>query len=181
MKEAIQSIARQRPEVLTVPLRDDGVIPNSRLPLLVYGRALALPAGDPASAIEQLFNEHHWAGAWRNGIYNYHHYHSTAHEVIAVFAGEATVQFGGSRGTTHKLTPGDVVIIPAGVAHKNLGSSGDFCVVGAYPEGQDWDMCYGKPEERARANQNIARVPLPTHDPVYGVDGILLGYWAAKR
>jgi uncharacterized protein YjlB len=163
--------------VITFALKDDGMVPNSRLPLLVYERALKLPARDPEESVGELFAANDWIGSWVNGIYSFHHYHSTAHEVLGCFGGSATVQFGGPSGITQKLHSGDVVIIPAGVAHKNLGASGDFGVVGAYPSGQRWDMCYGKPGERPRADENIARVPLPETDPVYGADGPLLAHW----
>jgi uncharacterized protein YjlB len=72
---------------------------------------------------------------------------------------------------------GDVVIIPAGVAHKNLGSSGDFRVVGAYPHGQSPDMQYGKSGERPSADEAIAATSLPKADPVYGVSGLLIKHW----
>lgn len=75
------------------------------------------------------------------------------------------------------MSRGDVVVIPAGVAHKNLGASPGFALVGAYPAGQLWDMMYGKPGERPRADENIARVPLPEADPVYGAGGPLLAHW----
>src|ERR1700741_5268650 len=120
-------------------LMDGGTIPNSKLPLLIYRQAVRLPPGDPASAFEQLFEANQWSGTWRDGIYPFHHYHSTAHEVLGVFSGSATTQFGGERGITERLNAGDVVIIPAGVGHKNLGSSEDFGVVGAYPHGQEPD------------------------------------------
>jgi len=71
----------------------------------------------------------------------------------------------------------DVVIIPAGIAHKNLGASSDFAVVGTYPVGQHWDICYGKSEERPRADVNIARVSLPRRDPVYGARRYLINFW----
>jgi uncharacterized protein YjlB len=70
-----------------------------------------------------------------------------------------------------------VVIIPAGVGHKNMGSSSDFRVVGAYPPGQTWDMNYGKPNERPQADKNISRVPLPPADPIYGDNGPLVEFW----
>jgi uncharacterized protein YjlB len=117
------------------------------------------------------------SGTWRNGIYSYHHYHSTAHEVLGCYRGSAKVQFGGESGIVEELSAGDVVIIPAGVGHKNLGASADFAVVGAYPRGQDYDMNYGKPGERPRADENIARVPLPETDPIFGKDGPLLRHW----
>jgi uncharacterized protein YjlB len=176
MKISSSVITGEKPEVSAILLEDNGSIPNSRLPLLIYRHALNVPVQDPSS-IEQLFRNNNWGGEWRNGIYNYHHYHSTAHEVLAVFAGSATVRFGGERGVTEKLATGDLVIIPAGVAHRNLGSSADFKVVGAYPEGQRWDMCYGRPGERPKADQNIADVPMPSSDPVYGPGGPLLQHW----
>ena len=33
------------------------------------------------------------------------------------------------------------------------------------------DMCYGKKGERPRADENIARVPLPATDPLCGEQG----------
>jgi uncharacterized protein YjlB len=168
------------PRVLTFGLSDDGRIPNSKLPLLVYQNAVKLLLRDPAAVFEEVFALNRWRGSWRNGIYTYHHYHSTAHEVLGVFSGTATVQLGGERGIKQKINAGDVLVIPAGVAHKNLGASNDFGVVGAYPIGQDWDMNYGRPEERPRADEEIARVALPELDPVYGGDGPLLERWHGK-
>jgi uncharacterized protein YjlB len=121
-----------------------------------------------------------WAGCWRNGIYSYHHYHSTAHEVLGVYRGSAKVQLGGEKGIIHEAEPGDVIIIPTGVVHKNLGSTSDFGVVGAYPDGQDWDMNYGKPGERPNADQSISSVPLPKSDPVFGASGPLLAKWNTR-
>jgi uncharacterized protein YjlB len=165
------------PKPLSLQLQDDGSIPNSKFPLLIYQGALKLPASDPAALFEELFTSNHWSDSWRDGIYTYHHYHSTAHEVLGVYRGSATVQFGGERGTKQKVTAGDVIIIPAGVAHKNLGASSDFGVVGAYPAGQQWDMNYGQASERPQVDENIARVAMPEFDPVYGVDGPLKKSW----
>jgi uncharacterized protein YjlB len=170
----------RRAKIEVFPLADDGVYPNNgRLPLLIYEGALHLPARDPAAAIEALFLANRWAGSWRNGIYAFHHYHSTAHEVLGVYWGSAAVQFGGDAGKIVSVGPGDVVVIPAGVAHKNLGASPDFGLVGAYPHGQTWDMNYGHPGERPAADRNIARVPLPLADPVYGDGGPLASHWTA--
>jgi uncharacterized protein YjlB len=168
----------QSPEILSEVLVDDGTFPNNeKLPLMVYKNAIAIPAQDPAGAVERIFRENEWGNSWRNGIYTYHHYHSTAHEVLGIYGGTVTVQLGGPNGIVVDGVAGDVIIIPAGVAHKNLGSSGDFRCVGAYPPGQDWDMNYGRPGERPKADQNIADVPLPTMDPVYGAGGPLLKGW----
>jgi uncharacterized protein YjlB len=165
------------PNVLSFQLKDDGLIPNSHFPLLVYQGAVKTPAQDPASVFEELFESNQWSGTWRDGIYTYHHYHSTSHEVLGVYSGSATVQFGGEKGIKQKVRAGDVIIIPAGVAHKNFGASSDFGVVGAYPGGAEWDMNYGQKSERPESDENIARVPLPKIDPVYGAHGPLLEQW----
>jgi len=159
-------------------LTDDEIFPNNeRLPLLVYPNAVPLPDQDPASAFEKRFAENGWSGSWRNGIFTYHHYHSTAHEVLGVYRGTARVRLGGDNGIERSLGPGDVVVIPAGVAHKNLESSSDFGVVGAYPGGKGPDMNYGDPEERPAADRNIEQVPLPEKDPVLGENGPLRRLW----
>ena len=162
-------------------LRDDGTFPNNaKLPLLVYQGALVLGRNNPASIVEDLFESNGWSGSWRNGIYSYHHYHSTAHEVLGVYSGSAKVQLGGENGVTLTVCRADVVIIPAGVAHKNLGASTDFRVVGAYPQGQRPDLCYGKTGERPRTDDNIARVPAPQMDPFYGADGPMKKHWSMQ-
>jgi uncharacterized protein YjlB len=176
------STERTPSDVLRHTLIDDGVFPNnSSLQLLVYREAVALPARDPAAGFEALFAAHHWPPAWRYSIFGYHHYHSTAHEVLGVFRGHATLQCGGAHGVVLEVRAGDVVVIPAGVAHKSLNASQDFCAVGAYPEGQQWDTCTGEPGERPRADVNIAGVPLPQADPVYGPHGPLMTYWTAGK
>jgi uncharacterized protein YjlB len=165
-------------QVVCHALMDDGTIPNNEnLPLLVYQAALDLPEHNPAAIIEALFEANQWSGCWRNGVYGFHHYHSTAHEVLGVYSGTATVQFGGKKGVVLSVKPGDVVIIPVGVGHKNLGASPDFRVVGAYPLGQRADLKDGKPGERSQADENIARVALPKLDPVYGAESPLTNYW----
>ena len=164
-------------QVEAIQIQPNGNIPNSELPLLVYRRAVRLQSDDPASVFEKLFEANGWKDSWRNGIYDYHHYHSTAHEVLGVYQGNATVNFGGEGGPITKVWPGDVIVIPAGVSHKNLGASPDFGVVGAYPDGQKVDMHYGKPEEQTKAEANISKLPVPEQDPVQGTQGPLWRYW----
>ena len=159
-------------------ISDDGTFPNNgRLPLLAYQGVLELPADDPARGVEELFEVHNWGSSWRNGIFSYHHYHSTAHEALGVYSGNARTQLGGPKGPEFEVQRGDVIVIPAGVAHKNLSSSRDFRVVGAYPAGQRYDMNYGKANERPRADRNIAGVALPELDPVFGDAGPLIRLW----
>jgi uncharacterized protein YjlB len=168
----------QAPQVEAFMLTDDGVFPNNRkLPLLLYKKVLNPAGPDLTTRVQALLAENHWSGAWIDGLYDFHHYHSTAHEVLAVCGGQASVCFGGTHGITLTVAAGDVVVIPAGVAHKNLGSEGDFVVVGAYPPGQQADMCRGSHGERPEADKRIVSVPLPEADPLYGSAGPLREHW----
>jgi len=74
---------------------------------------------------------------------------------------------------------GDVIVIPAGVAHQKLDASSDFAVVGAYPDGRDWDLLRGRPGERPEADRKIAALPIPDNDPIYGAEGPLRQVWEA--
>jgi uncharacterized protein YjlB len=156
---------------------DDGVIPNSRLPVLVYDD---IADAHDAADCERLFARHGWRGAWRDGIYPFHHFHSTAHEVLGIVAGEATVMIGGAEGEEFRVRRGQVLVLPAGTGHRNLGAT-DLLVVGAYPEGMDWDLCRGEPAEHDVVRTNIARVAPPRTDPVRGAGGPLTTLWADPR
>ena len=158
---------------------DDGSIPNNpTLPLLVYPGALGEPERDPSRCREKLA-ENGWGGAWVNGVFSYHHYHSTSHEVLCVVGGSARIAFGGPEGEVVEVEAGDVVVIPAGTGHKNEGSSGDFSVVGAYPRGQEsYDLRTGEEGERPEVLENIRNVPLPEADPLYGHRGPLVERWS---
>ncbi len=169
-----------QPETIAHLLPDDGWISNNPdLPLLVCPRAFgALPPGrGGASVIRDIFHRNDWGNSWVNGVFGYHHYHATAHEVLGCFSGTARVLFGGESGVEIEIVAGAAVVIPAGVGHKRLESSPDFGVVGAYPPGQSPDMKYGEPHERPGSLEEIARVPLPEMDPVSGAGGPLLEAW----
>lgn len=160
-------------------LDDDGVFPNNEyLPVVVYEHAFQVSnEEDAADGLEKLLEGNHWHHPWRNGIYDYHHYHSTAHEVLLCYAGSATVQLGGPMGVVLEFRQGDVWILPAGTAHMCLAASGDFKCIGAYPEDQMFDINYGKPEERSKAMEQIEHLPHPKSDPVYGPEGPLAFHW----
>lgn len=168
----------QEPELHRFDRADD-VPNNAELPLLVYRGVLDTRGPDPAGRCEALFARNRWKGAWRNGVYDYHHYHTTTHEVLGIVRGHANVRFGGRNGRSIVLRAGDVVVIPAGVGHKNEGASPDLLVVGAYPAGQDWDICPARAGEPPCAQSDIARVPRPVADPVYGLQGPLMTHWRA--
>lgn len=155
------------PDSDTLFLADDGTFPNNRLPVLLWRNAI--PGG--VDAIERAFRDHGWEGTWRNGIFDYHHYHATAHEVLGIARGNVTVRLGGPNGETVELAAGDIALLPAGTAHRNLGQSPDLVVVGAYPPGQRPDILRGEPGERPDADLQIARVAPPETNPVTGEPG----------
>jgi uncharacterized protein YjlB len=157
----------------TLFFEDDGLIPNSRYPVILYTQVMK---DAEASDYRKLFAENRWPGAWINGIFTYHHYHSTAHEVLGIGSGWVEVLLGGEQGKTVRLSEGDIVILPAGVGHKNLAQSPDLRVVGSYPQGQSPDMNYGKHGEYSHSVGNIAQVPLPETDPI-GESGRLSELW----
>jgi uncharacterized protein YjlB len=165
-------------EPKAVRFADAGAIPNHpHLPVLIYKAALALD-NDPPAAFEHAFRENGWPPRWRDGIYEFHHYHSTAHEVLGIARGRARVKLGGESGEEFALEAGDVVVLPAGTGHKRIEASDDFLVVGAYPEGQDWDLIReDEPQKKAAAVARIGKVPLPRNDPVAGADGPLVSLW----
>jgi uncharacterized protein YjlB len=166
-----------QPEPLS--FQDDGIFPNNPLPLLFYRHAIAIDAKVPASIFEQRFAQNNWTNSWRDGVYPFPHYHSTSHEVLGVYSGGATLRLGGEDGKNVEVHSGDVIVIPAGVAHQNISASDDFGVVGAYPDGREWDLLRGRSGERPKADYNIAALPTPDHDPVYGVEGPLRRFWKA--
>jgi uncharacterized protein YjlB len=155
---------------------DDGTFPNSRLPLLLYRSAIS-PAEATPEALEQLFAGNDWPPQWRSGIYSFHHYHSTSHETLGIAGGSARLMLGGPEGRELSVGVGDVIVIPAGVAHRRLEASDDFLVVGAYPPAMEWDLLKGEPGNRPRADRNIDAVPMPECDPVRGRSGGLLKAW----
>ncbi|DBA90534.1 hypothetical protein WJX77_001132 [Trebouxia sp. C0004] len=168
-------------------VHDDGQFPNcsiQKLPVLIYKSAFDA-SGNPselANKIEETFSNNGFPPQWRFGLYEYPHYHSTSHEILGVFKGSARVRLGGSKkGIEEEVRAGDVIVIPAGVAHESLQSKGGFEMVGAYPAGCSWDMNYGKgQEEKQKSEANIKKVGVPTKDPVYGSKGPVLEHWQKR-
>ena len=141
---------------------DDGAIPNSALPTLIYKGAIPDPSPE---AMEAMFDANGWPSAWRWGVYDFHHYHSTTHECLGVARGSAMLKLGGESGREFEVAAGDVIVLPAGTGHRKLESSSDFLVVGAYPPGFSADLLRGEPGERPGSDERIARVPLPPPEP----------------
>lgn len=149
---------------------------NSRFSLIVY-RSVIDPGQASPAWFEDRFSGNGWGSSWRNGIYSFHHFHSSAHEVLGCYAGSASVTFGGPDGQTATIRKGDVVVIPAGVAHCLLSSSTGFHVVGAYPDGTRPDMMRGEESEYSEALVRSGEIPIPGSDPLAGEAGPLTGAW----
>ena len=164
-------------EPLAIVFGDDGLVPNNSMPFLVYKAAVEVGRGRPEETIEKLFGANGWGDMWRNGVYDYLHYHSTVHEALGVARGHARVRFGGDAGKELEIRAGDVAILPAGTGHQCLSASSDFSVVGAYPPGPKMQITRPTPENHAKALKSIPRVPLPETDPVMGEDGPLVRLW----
>ena len=104
------------------------------------GGHLLPDSGDLAAAFELLFEQNGWPPQWRDGIFDYHHFHATAHEVLGVTDGSAQVIVGGPGGRVVTITAGDALLLPAGTGHCLQSFARHFQVVAGYPEGQQWDI-----------------------------------------
>jgi uncharacterized protein YjlB len=162
------------PEI--IQLSRNGWMPNNPgLPVLIYH---AVAGGSPeqlAAQMETEFRQNGWPPQWRNGVYDFHHYHSTAHEVLGFAGGRARLMLGGVNGHEVVVEAGDVAILPTGTGHCRLEASSDFLVVGAYPPDQSWDICRSEPTPAALAR--MKQLPFPASDPVSGGRGALSKLW----
>lgn len=151
-------------QVRRILLQTDHLSPNARphnLPALHYPSLFARTQSS-ASQIEAHISKLGWQPAWRYGMYKQAHYHSSTHELLAVFRGNAEILLGGSdelassvaasggndevkegEGEAHKvikLEMGDALLLPAGYSHRALRDSDGFQMVGSYPDGAaQWD------------------------------------------
>jgi uncharacterized protein YjlB len=160
----------QKRKPRTYRFKDDGIIPNHpHWPFVLYRGAVRFPKDvDPAAVFEDLFEQNGWSDSWRDGIYDYVHYHSRIHEVLGIARSEGDAQFGGKRGRVVRLRAGDVAILPAGTGHECLKPSRDFLVIGAYPPDGKYDECTSSMDYR-KAVQTIAKVNAPPKTPCSGV------------
>ena len=114
--------------------------------------------------------------AWRYTMYSTTHFHSTTHEVLSIASGSALLCFGGENNPERleaEVERGDVIVVPAGVAHRLLKDHGSFLMVGSYPKGKSWDMCYGNAGEEEKV-KGISELEWFERDPVYGDHGPIL-------
>ena len=167
-------------EPLTFVFADDGLVPNNPMPFLVYRDAVDLDNGHPEKTIEGLFGANGWGDMWRNGVYDFPHYHATVREALGIARGQARVRFGGDSGQVIEVKAGDVAILPAGTGHQCLSASADFSVVGAYPPGAKMHVTRPTPENYRKALKTIPAVKRPKSDPAMGEDGPLPRLWKSE-
>jgi uncharacterized protein YjlB len=152
----------------------DRIPNNPRFPVLVYR---GVEQVTDAEAARSLFAEHGWGGSWVASVFDFHHFHSTSHEALAVVAGSATIVLGGPVGEPFEVAAGDVLVLPAGTGHRRVTPRDGFSVVGSYPAGQeDYDLLREdiSDAELQAARERIERLGPPPQDPVGG-EGI--GRW----
>jgi uncharacterized protein YjlB len=163
-----------KPEI--IQLSRNGWMPNNeQLPALLYRNAIPVEGSDPAALFEKQFERNGWPPQWRDGVYEFHHYHSTAHEVLGFAAGHAKLILGGENGHVVEVSPGDVAVLPTGTGHCKLQASEEFLVVGAYPPDQQFDICRSAPSDEAM--QRMRRLAFPNSDPITGAKGPLTTIW----
>ncbi|HEX3431001.1 MAG TPA: hypothetical protein VHT03_08950 [Rhizomicrobium sp.] len=181
-REALSGLVRARKPTI-FRFIDDGETPNNEWPLVIYRSPVRLAEDyDPAAIFEELFALHGWKDSWRDGVYDFLHFHTHRHEVLGFARGRVEVAFGGAKGKRLLLKAGDVAILPAGTGHKRIEASGNLLVVGAYPQNSGaYDQPKPSSAEHQKALRNIAAVPPPKEDPVYGLGGPLIGLWQSRR
>lgn len=155
----------------------DDLMPNNQdLPVLVY-RGIG-PSDDLAKLFEKTFAQNGWSGSWRGGIYDYHHYHSNAHEVLGIARGQVALRLGGPTGILFHLVAGDCVILPAGTGHCRIDATSDLQVVGAYPRGQENYDIQRSWQDILGVRADIRAVPIPENNPLKGLIEGAEALWA---
>ena len=165
--------------VETIDIAENEPFPNNSLPVLYYPGVVKelVYSEDRGQNVQAFLEKNGYSNGWVGGIFKYHHFHSNTHEVLACISGEAKVQLGGPDAEVYPFKTGDVVLLPAGVAHKLIESTDDFQIVGAYPEGKEPDMQTGDEEDYEAMKTRISHLGIPQYDPVEKTQGGVIEYW----
>ncbi len=172
-------LIRDMPTIFAKKILPNGSFPNNeQLPLLHYKKAFN--DSDPHTILA-IFSSNGWQQGWIDSIYDFHHFHSNTHEALGIAKGSCDVEIGGPKGVVIHIEAGDLLVIPAGVSHKNIGSTDDFISVGSYPTDVSYDMHEGKMSELEQVKKAISKVAIPKTDPVFGANGPLFNYWVIQK
>lgn len=159
----------------TLYLKPSATLRHPDLPVLIYKSVLTDQEAEQDKVFQKAFIQSGWGGVWKDGIFDYHHFHSNAHEALGIAAGHVTIRLGGEFGVDVDLKCGDAVVLPAGTGHKRIIGTENLVIIGAYPPGQaHYDICRTMDET---AIENIRNVSLPETDPIYGAEGPLMDLW----
>ncbi|KAK1837965.1 cupin domain-containing protein [Colletotrichum chrysophilum] len=190
--------------------------PNSDFPVLVYRGVLGTGDELDEDEVSEKLQQYGWVkkGTW--GTITLKHFHPNTHECYGshssfsldtfkvsltelhpgIFQGRSELVFGeggsdpAGSGVRCWVRPGDVVVVPAGVAHASVADEKaapgekEYRYVGVYPEeSPQWRSEMGrKPlQEKQGLVEEVEGVGLPRMDPLYGVDGPLIKIWKAAR
>ena len=162
-------------DIITYFFENDGDIPNNILPVVIYKNVLQHV---DQKDLELLFCQNRWGNNWHDIILTEDHFHSNTHEVLGLKSGHARLKLGGEKGEIVTVEKGDVIILPAGIGHFSVDNSLEYQFVGGYPNGADWNLKFSlKKEESSSVLAEIASIPLPKKDPVFGDNGQVFEYW----
>ncbi|MBO9413524.1 MULTISPECIES: cupin domain-containing protein [unclassified Ruegeria] len=150
--------------------KPEGMIPNSRFPLLIHRGAIP---GGGVDGVKARFRANGWGNNWEYpGVYEYPHFHSTSHECLGCAQGWMEFNLSVEGWTRVRIEAGDVIVMPAGVSHEMVGRSDDIMMCGGYAGGRDWDNiqeAFLTPEMFQAAAKRIMMLPIPDKDPATGV------------
>ena len=162
-------------DIITYFFENDGDIPNNILPVVIYKNVLQHV---DQKDLELLFCQNRWGNNWHDIILTEDHFHSNTHEVLGLKSGHARLKLGGEKGEIVTVEKGDVIILPAGVGHYSVDNSIEYQFVGGYPNGAEWNLKFSlKKEDSSSVLAEIASIPLPDKDPVFGDNGPVFEYW----
>ena len=162
-------------DIITYYFENDGDIPNNILPVVIYKNVLQHVVNKD---FEFIFCQNGWSNNWHDIILTEDHFHSNTHEVLGLKSGQARLMLGGKNGEIVNVETGDLIILPAGVGHYSVDNSVEYQFVGGYPNGADWNLKFSlKMEDRQTILAEIATIPIPHKDPLFGIGGPLLKFW----
>lgn len=170
------ALRRMNPDIFY--FKDDGVTPNSHLPVLIYRGLFDDSYESCEQWLEDKFTGNGWVRTCNKPLFEYYHYHSNTHEVLGVCDGKGFLQLAADNGVRTEIVKGDVILIPAGVGHYCMTHSDDFAVVAGYPDSVVPDVKRATAENRTAALENLKNVAPPAFDPILrDEDEGLLKFW----